>query len=83
MSPEQGTIVATSVHRTCRDSARRWRRHCLRRGALALLEPGFASCSLHAAERRLSASRYPHAPGVSPTVPKVGDNATMWMPSRY
>jgi hypothetical protein len=38
--------AATPVHRTCRDSARRWRWHRLRRGALALLEPGFASCSL-------------------------------------
>ena len=54
--------AATPVHRTCRDSARRWRWHRLRRGALALLEPGFASCSLHAAERRHSASRHPRAP---------------------
>ena len=59
--------AATSVHRACRDSARRWRRHRLRQGALALLEPGFAFCILHAAERRHSASRYPRAPGVSPT----------------
>ena len=69
-SNESGTgdnRAATSVHRACRDSARRWRRHRLRRGALALLEPGFAFCILHAAERRHSASRYPRAPGVSPT----------------
>ena len=69
-SNESGTgdnRAATSVHRACRDSARRWRRHRLRQGALALLEPGFAFCILHAAERRHSASRYPRAPGVSPT----------------
>ena len=42
--------AATSVHRACRDSARRWRRHRLRQGALALLEPEFAFCILHAAE---------------------------------
>ena len=69
-SNESGTgdnRAATSVHRACRDSARRWRRHRLRQGALALLEPGFAFCILHAAEIRHSASRYPRAPGVSPT----------------